>query len=203
MVIESDWSMASYWYQMIALSQKGTIELKGLNTESFQCDTAVKDIFKNFGVQTLITPESIKIKRKGKVVKKLVQDFANFPDLVPAIATTCVCMDIPFRFYGIETLRSKEPDRVVSLQTELAKLGAKLKVETEDNREVLVFDGKTKFRGLKTVEFDTHNDHRMALCLAPVCLKGLKVTIENPWVTNKSYTTYWDDLKKAGFEVTN
>lgn len=203
MVIESDWSMASYWYQMIALSHKGTIELKGLNTESFQCDTAIRDIFKDLGVETLITPDSIKIKRKGKVVKKLIQDFTNFPDLVPAVAVTCVCMDIPFRFSGIDTLRAKDPDRVVSLQTELSKLGAKLKVETVDNREVLVFDGKTKFRGLKSVEFDTHNDHRMALSLAPVCLKGLKVTIENPWVTNKSYTTYWDDLKKAGFEVTS
>jgi len=201
MVVESDWSMASYWYQMLALSQKGSIELKGLKAESFQCDTAVKDIFKKLGVETLLLQDSIKIKRKGKPLKKFQQDFTNSPDLIPAVVVTCVCMDIPFRITGLESLRAKEPDRVISLQTELSKVGAKITVELEDKREVLVFDGKTKFKGLKSVEFETYNDHRMALSLAPICLKGINVTIVNPWVTNKSYPAYWDDLKKMGFEV--
>ena len=203
LVIESDWSMASYWYQMIALSQKGTITLKGLNVESFQCDTIVKDIFKELGVETLIFPESIKLKRKGKATRKLNHDFSSYPDLVPAVVVTCVCMNTPFGISGIETLRQKEPDRVVSLQTELAKIGAEIKIETHDNKEVLTFNGKTKFKGLKQIDFNTHNDHRMALALAPVCLKGFELTIENPWVTNKSYTTFWDDLKKVGFEIEN
>jgi len=201
MVVESDWSMASYWYQMLALSQKGSIELKGLKAESFQCDTAVKDIFKKLGVETLLLQDSIKIKRKGKPLKKFQQDFTNSPDLIPAVVVTCVCLDIPFRITGLESLRAKEPDRVISLQTELSKVGAKITVELEDKREVLVFDGKTKFKGLKSVEFETYNDHRMALSLAPICLKGINVTIVNPWVTNKSYPAYWDDLKKMGFEV--
>jgi len=201
MVVESDWSMASYWYQMLALSQKGSIELKGLKAESFQCDTAVKDIFKKLGVETLLLQDSIKIKRKGKPLKKFQQDFTNSPDLIPAVVVTCVCLDIPFRITGLESLRAKEPDRVISLQTELYKVGAKITVELEDKREVLVFDGKTKFKGLKSVEFETYNDHRMALSLAPICLKGINVTIVNPWVTNKSYPAYWDDLKKMGFEV--
>lgn len=201
MVVESDWSMASYWYQMLALSQKGSIELKGLKAESFQCDTAVKDIFKKLGVETLLLQDSIKIKRKGKPLKKFQQDFTNSPDLIPAVVVTCVCLDIPFRITGLESLRAKEPDRVISIQTELSKVGAKITVELEDKREVLVFDGKTKFKGLKSVEFETYNDHRMALSLAPICLKGINVTIVNPWVTNKSYPAYWDDLKKMGFEV--
>lgn len=201
MVVESDWSMASYWYQMIAMSQKGTVELKGLKVESFQCDTAVKDIFKSLGVETQLLPDSIKIKRKGKPLKKLQQDFSNFPDLIPAVVVTCVSLEIPFRITGIESLRAKEPDRVISLKTELAKVGAKIAVELDDKRETLIFDGKTKFKGLKSVEFDTYNDHRMALSLAPICLKGISVIIVNPWVTNKSYPTYWDDLKKIGFEV--
>lgn len=201
LVIEADWSMASYWYQMIALSQKGTIALKGLNPESFQCDSAVKDIFKNFGVETQITPDAIKIKRKGKVVKKFEHDFTTYPDLTPAAVATCVCLNIPFRISGIESLRQKETDRVESIKQEMTKLGAVLKVENAGNKEILVYDGKTKLKGIKEVEFDTHDDHRMALSLAPVCLKGIKVTIENPWVTNKSYTTFWDDLKKVGFDV--
>lgn len=203
MIVESDWSMASYWYQMLALSQKGSIELKGLKAESFQCDTAVKDIFKKLGVETLLLQDSIKIKRKGKPLKRFQQDFTNFPDLIPAVVVTCVCLDIPFRISGLESLRAKDPDRVVSMQTELAKVGAKITVELDDKREVLVFDGKTKFKGLKSVEFETYNDHRMALSLAPICLKGINVSIVNPWVTNKSYPTYWDDLKKMGFEVTS
>lgn len=201
MVVESDWSMASYWYQMLALSQKGSIELKGLKAESFQCDTAVKDIFKKLGVETLLLQDSIKIKRKGKPLKKFQQDFTNSPDLIPAVVVTCVCLDVPFRITGLESLRAKEPDRVISLQTELSKVGAKITVELEDKREVLVFDGKTKFKGLKSVEFETYNDHRMALSLAPICLKGINVTIVNPWVTNKSYPAYWDDLRKVGFDV--
>jgi 3-phosphoshikimate 1-carboxyvinyltransferase len=201
LVIESDWSMASYWYEMVALAQKGTIEIKGLNYESFQCDSVVKDIFKELGVDTQMLAESIKIKRKGKVVKKLSHDFSNYPDLVPAVVATCVCMDIPFRITGIESLRLKESDRLVSLQTELKKVGANLIIDKHDNKETLTFDGKTKFKGIKQLDFNTHNDHRMALALTPICLKGIPITIENPWITNKSYTTFWDDLKKVGFEV--
>ena len=110
-------------------------------------------------------------------------------------------MGIPFEISGIVKLRQNEPDRVVSIQAELAKLGAKIKVDYKDNKEILIFDGKSKLKGLKVVDFDTHNDHRMAFSLSPVCLKGIQVNIENPWVTNKSYTTFWDDLKKVGFEV--
>ena len=152
LVIESDWSMASYWYEMVALAQKGTIEIKGLNYESFQCDSVVKDIFKELGVDTQMSAESIKIKRKGKVVKKLSHDFSNYPDLVPAVVATCVCMDIPFRLTGIESLRLKEPDRLVTLQTELKKVGANLVVEKQENKEILIFDGKTKFKGIKQLE---------------------------------------------------
>lgn len=201
LIIEADWSMASYWYQAIALSKKGTVALQGLNPESFQSDYAIKDIFKSFGVDTQITLDSINIKRKGKVVKKFVHDFANYPDLIPAVVVTCACLNIPFQITGIDALRQVEPDRIVSLQTELSRIGAKMATELVNGKEVLTFDGKTKFKGLKQVEFDTHDDHRMALCLTPICLKGVTVFINNPWVTNKSYTTFWDDLKKLGFEV--
>jgi 3-phosphoshikimate 1-carboxyvinyltransferase len=186
---------------MIAISQKGTLEIMGLNSESFQCDSIVKDIFRNLGVDTQILAESIRIKRKGKVVKKLIHDFSNYPDLIPAVVTTCVCMEIPFKIGGIDSLRHKESDRIMSLQAELAKIGANLTIENQDGKETLTFDGRIKLKGLKQLDFDTHNDHRMALALTPICLKGIPITIENPWVTNKSYTTFWDDLKKVGFEV--
>ncbi|MGE0078773.1 MAG: 3-phosphoshikimate 1-carboxyvinyltransferase [Bacteroidales bacterium] len=201
LVIESDWSMASYWYQMVALAQKGSITLEGLNPESFQCDSVTKDIFKQFGVETQINPDSIKIKRKGKTVKKFTHNFANHPDLIPACVVTCACLNIPFLIEGIESLHQKDSDRIESIKAELAKIGASIKLEVIENKERLSFDGKTKFKGLKEVTFDTHNDHRMPLSLAPICLKGINVTIENPWVTNKSYTTFWDDLKKVGFEI--
>lgn len=202
LTIESDWSMASYWYQAVALSQKGSIVLKGLNPASLQCETAVKDIYKHFGAATSITSEDdVVIKRKGKAIQDFNHNFSNYPDLLPSIAVTCVCLGIPFNIGGIENLRHKDPDRIQSLQAELAKVGAVINVETQDNKEALVFNGKSKINGLKEVEFDTHNDHRMALSLAPVCLMGIKVTVDNPWVTNKSYTTYWDDLKKVGVNI--
>jgi 3-phosphoshikimate 1-carboxyvinyltransferase len=201
MTVEPDWVSASYWYQMAALASKAEFAINGLNPESIQSDAIIKEIFEPLGVKTINTPNGIVIKKTKRKIKSFEYDFSNNPDLVPTLVATCVGLKIPFRFYGIEILRQKDTDRVMALQTQMIKLGAKIKVEKKGESETLTFDGKAKISLRKPITFSTFGDHRIAMSLAPLSIIGLKLNIEDPRVVSKSYPCYWDDYKKNGFQI--
>ena len=204
-VIENDWSGASYWYEMVALSQdrEATVRLSGLMDGSKQGDSVVKYIFSLLGVKTSFESrdgESLQVvtlKRSGRCVPKLEYDFVNSPDLAQTVVVACCAKGVPFHFRGLSTLKIKETDRIEALKKELLKLGYVLK---DINGSELVWDG-TRCEPLKHAVIDTYEDHRMALSFAPLGL--LKpIAINNPQVVTKSYPHFWDDLKMAGFEIT-
>ena len=204
-VIENDWSGASYWYEMMALSQdrEATVRLSGLMDGSKQGDSVVKYIFSLLGVKTSFESrdgESLQVvtlKRSGRCVPKLEYDFVNSPDLAQTVVVACCAKGVPFHFRGLSTLKIKETDRIEALKKELLKLGYVLK---DINGSELVWDG-TRCEPLKHAVIDTYEDHRMALSFAPLGL--LKpIAINNPQVVTKSYPHFWDDLKMAGFEIT-
>ena len=130
------------------------------------------------------------------MLPRLDYDFISSPDLAQTIVVTCVMRDIPFRFTGLASLRIKETDRIEALKTELRKLGFVL---TDDGDDILCWDGQRCEPNMSA--FDTYEDHRMALSLAPVSLMAGNVTINNPEVVSKSYPHFWDDLRKAGFTI--
>lgn len=200
--IEADWSLASYWYEAVALADKGEIAIKGLKPESFQCDTAVKDLFTRLGVTTIIAENAIILKRKGRVTKQFEHNFKQHPDLAPAAMFTCLALGIPFTISGIDYFHTKDPDRLNAIKAEFQKLGATINVHLENDVEVLRFDGKSKLKSLKVIECDSQNDHRVAMSLAPYAILGKKVIMNNARITSKSYPTFWDEIKKLGFEVT-
>jgi 3-phosphoshikimate 1-carboxyvinyltransferase len=199
--IEADWSLASYWYEAVALADKGEVTIKGLKPESFQCNTAVKDLFTKLGVSTLVAEDAIILKHKGKVTKRFIHNFRQHPDLAPAIMFTCLALGIPFSISGIEYFHTKDPDRLEAIKAEFQKLGANINVRMENEVEVLDFDGKSKLKSLKTIECDSQNDHRVAMSLAPYAVLGKKVIMDNARITSKSYPTFWDEIKKLGFDV--
>ena len=194
--IESDWSAASYWYQIAALSQEATVTLPGLFENSYQGDSKVADIFRNLGIETIFGNKAVTLKKTGTCVKRLDYDFINQPDLAQTFVVTCALMNIPFRFSGLQSLKIKETDRMAALICEMKKLGYVLQ---ECDGSVLSWEGERCERSNEAI--DTYEDHRMAMAFAPAALVLPNLCINNPQVVSKSYPHYWEDLHKAGFII--
>lgn len=200
--VESDWSAASYWYQMVALSgirNKGTdvVELLRLFPRSYQGDSRGAEVFAKLGVCTEHTGRGVRISRKSAPVARLDEDMVDIPDLAQTFVVTCCLLEIPFRFTGLQSLKIKETDRINALIAELRKLGYVVRSEHDS---VLYWEGEYCPPQADAV-ISTYEDHRMAMAFAPACLVLPQVAIAEPGVVSKSYPAYWDDLKKAGFLV--
>ena len=195
--VESDWSAASYWYQMCALSQKSEIKLLGLHKNSYQGDAKVAEIFSSLGVHTKFQKGEVILTKNNELTNKLVYNFTDQPDLAQTVVVTCCFLQIPFRFSGLQSLKIKETNRVEALQNECKKLGFILEEPAEG---ILEWNGKRCEADPDPV-IKTYEDHRMAMAFAPVCLKMGHIRIENPMVVTKSYPGYWGDLQAAGIVV--
>ena len=209
--IESDWSAASYWYEMVALSPDAgaQVELVGLHHDSIQGDSKVWQLMSELGVATEYYEEPdgteiIRLRKTGNLTCHFCHDFSHQPDLAQTFAVTCAMLDVPFRLVGLQSLRIKETDRIAALVEELGKI-----VCLEGNDSELLWEGFYNIDDLELLPFeeftfDTYDDHRMAMALAPVCLRtGGEIVINNPEVVSKSYPHYWEDLEKVGFSICN
>jgi len=195
--IESDWSAASYWYQLCALSQKSEIKLLGLYKDSYQGDAKVAEIFSSLGVRTKFQKGEVILTKSNELTNKLAYNFTDQPDLAQTVVVTCCFLQIPFRFSGLQSLKIKETNRVEALQNECKKLGFILEEPAEG---ILEWNGKRCEANPNPV-IKTYEDHRMAMAFAPACLKIGQIQIENPMVVTKSYPNYWEDLQSAGFSL--
>jgi 3-phosphoshikimate 1-carboxyvinyltransferase len=193
--VESDWSGASYWYSIVALStfEDTRVELLGLKENSLQGDSAIVDIMTQLGVKSTFTADGVLL-TKIPAQKTLDWDFTNCPDLAQTVAVTCVAKGIEATFTGIESLKIKETDRILALQNELKKFGGSL-TEVITNTAYKVSGSGFEF-GSNDITIATYDDHRMAMAFAPLAMLT-DVTIEEPHVVVKSYPSFWDDLKKV------
>lgn len=196
--VESDWSAASYWYEIAALSEDACIELPGLFEKSFQGDSKVAELFEQLGVKTEYADKHITLSKSRNITERLEYDFVNQPDLAQTFVVTCCMLEIPFRFSGLQSLKIKETDRMSALITEMKKLGYIL---LEEEGSTLTWRGNRCRKTEKPV-IDTYEDHRMAMAFAPASLKLKELRINNPEVVSKSYPDYWGDLSAAGFQIT-
>ena len=203
--IENDWSGASYWYEIMALTQdkEAKIRLSGLMDGSKQGDSVTRYIFSLLGVKNKFEtkkvgiPQTVTVAKNGRCVSKLEYDFVNSPDLAQTFVVTCAAKGIPFHFTGLSTLKIKETDRIKALKKEMRKLGFVLK---DVNDSELIWDGERCEPDFEQ-GIDTYEDHRMALSIAPFACIHPELIINNPQVVTKSYPHFWDDLKKAGFTI--
>lgn len=194
--VESDWSAASYWYQIVALSKEATVTLPGLFSHSYQGDSQVARLFESLGVSTEYKDKQVALRKSGKPVEQMEYNFINQPDLAQTFVVTCALQNIPFRFSGLQTLKIKETDRMAALIEEMGKLGFVLH---ESEGSVLSWNGERCERSTEAI--DTYEDHRMAMAFAPACLVLPDININNPQVVSKSYPRYWDNLRQAGFTI--
>ncbi|HXH99603.1 MAG TPA: 3-phosphoshikimate 1-carboxyvinyltransferase [Sphingobacteriaceae bacterium] len=194
--VEPDWSAASYWYAIAALAPEAELFLPGLNAYSLQGDSQIAEIMANFGVTSQFKNGGVLITKEAKDVTRKIFDFKECPDLAQTVIVVCAALGHDATFTGLETLKIKETDRVKALQNELEKIGVKL---IEKN-----FTYKLDCSGLNfpnELVVETYEDHRMAMAFAPLALVINKVQIEDQKVVEKSYPHFWEDLKKAGFEI--
>lgn len=195
LTVESDWSSASYYFSIAALSDVGTeISLTSYKENSLQGDSALIEIYKHFGVASVFNENTLTLKKEASNLKSLTLDLKNAPDIAQTIAVTCFALGIPCDLTGLHTLKIKETDRLVALKTELEKLGAQVEITDKS----LHLSASNSINEL--VFIGTYHDHRMAMAFAPLALKT-PIIIEDAMVVSKSYPTFWDDLESIGFEI--
>lgn len=195
--VESDWSAASYWYQMQALIPQSEIFLKGLLSDSVQGDSRVAEYFGKLGVSTYYTKDGVRLSTTLSNSDILELDLVDQPDLAQTIVVTACLMGRKFIIKGLSTLKIKETDRIEALRTQLFKLGYEIEVGADYS---LSWDG-IKRDSAKTVVIDTFDDHRMAMAFAPAAILYHGIEINDPQVVSKSYPDYWKHLKSAGFSI--
>lgn len=194
--VESDWSSASYFYSIVALSPIGTqIDLSAYKPNSLQGDAVLKNIYKELGVESSFNETTLSLKKLAEPQsKQLTLDLANAPDIAQTIAVTCLGLEIGCNLTGLHTLKIKETDRLVALQNEIKKLGTS--IEITDNSLHLKSPNKLN----SSIHIATYNDHRMAMAFAPLGLKT-QLFIDDADVVSKSYPDFWSDLSALGFEL--
>jgi 3-phosphoshikimate 1-carboxyvinyltransferase len=196
--VESDWSGASYWYEIVALSCGSKIELLGLHSNSYQGDAGLVEPFNNLGVRTEFNPSGVILTNTSQIVKSLTLNLVDMPDVAQTLIATCIGLGIPFHFSGLKSLKIKETDRLLALRTELLKFGYVL---TEHIDCSLSWDD-SRCTPDSLPEVKTYEDHRMAMSFTPLSLKQVGgIRIMDAGVVTKSYPTFWADLRKAGFGI--
>lgn len=197
-VVESDWSSASYFYSIVALADLDSeIKLSAYKHESLQGDSCLADIYSHFGVKTTYGKDFIILKKEANTNREtLVRNLKDAPDIAQTIAVTCFAEGIACQLSGLHTLKIKETDRLVALHDELTKLGAKVSI-TEETLEVA-----TALKINSNIAIDTYNDHRMAMAFAPLALK-VPIKINDAEVVTKSYQKFWKDMEQLGINSTH
>ena len=196
LVVESDWSSASYYYSIIAMAAIGSeITLSAYKQNSLQGDSVLAELYTRFGVQTTFEEHTIRLIKTNEPVTNTVEfDLANAPDIAQTIAVTTFGLGMGCLLTGLHTLKIKETDRLEALHTELSKFGADIAVTDKS----LTIKPSQSFK--KDVAVDTYNDHRMAMAFAPLAMKTA-LYINDAEVVSKSYPDFWEDLKGLQFTI--
>lgn len=195
--VEPDWSAASYWYEIAAMTA-GWITLPGLPDKSLQGDRKIADIFEKLGIITEWEDSAAQLNPSPEVYNRLEMDLSGNPDMAQTLVVTCCLLGVPFVLSGLESLRIKETDRTAALAAEMAKLSFVLDISRPG---VIAWEPDQRRPVSKVPPIETYGDHRMAMAFAPVAYFIPGLVIKNAEVVTKSYPEYWDHLRLAGFTV--
>lgn len=196
MTAESDWSAASYYFSIAALNKNCELRIEGLMENSLQGDSILTALYKKFGVESKYEDEKWILKNTGTAIDSFEFDFSDCPDIAQTVAITAAALGVEVVFTGVESLKIKETDRTQALRDELKKFG----VDFFEREGKWILKGKTQ--AVEPVSIRTYEDHRMAMCFAPLSLKH-DLIIEEPDVVRKSYPSFWEDLTSIGFSISS
>ncbi|MBT3282069.1 MAG: 3-phosphoshikimate 1-carboxyvinyltransferase [Cryomorphaceae bacterium] len=195
-IVESDWSSASYFFSLVALSDYSEITLSTFLNKSIQGDSRIVEIYKQFGVETSFSNNKIYLKKNNvELPDNISINLEDNPDLAQTIIITCLGLGVDCNLQGLNTLKIKETDRLLALKKEIEKFDVD-KIDVTDQSIILKNNSAIK----SGVSIDTYNDHRMAMSFAPLSLIN-PIIINNPQVVTKSYSNFWNDLESLGFNI--
>lgn len=196
LVVESDWSSASYFYSIAAMSEVGTkIQLSSYKESSLQGDSVLSKIYKDFGVETTFSNNQIILSKTGNCnLETVAYELSNAPDIAQTISVTCLGLGMGCHLTGLHTLPIKETDRLAAMKAELEKFGATVDIDTES----LTVQPCPTINS--DVAVDTYNDHRMAMAFGPLGI-CIPLKINDAGVVSKSYPDFWNDLETLGFSI--
>lgn len=195
--VEPDWSAASYWYEIAALSEDAEIILPKLNHSVLQGDAIVSSLFAELGVDTIFQDNAVILKKNSYVTDLFEFDFSDCPDLAQTVAVTCAALKIKAHLKGLQNLDIKETERLKMLALELNKIG--VNAEILNDSELIIYPSEINIPDNHIIQ--TYSDHRMAMAFAPLAILCKKINIAEPEVVKKSYPTFWKDLQSAGFTI--
>ena len=195
--VEADWSAASYYYAMAAMSDEVDLKLYGLHKMSMQGDAVITKIMQEFGVMTTYIENGVHLYKNGNNGTRFMYDFLDCPDIAQTLLACCAGLNMSASISGISNLQIKETNRIQAMSQELAKLNYDFKKENEE----WVLNSDSSMPLPNDLAFDTYQDHRMAMALTPLAITYKNVIINDPGVVSKSYPSFWDDIKSLGFQI--
>lgn len=196
--VESDWSSASYFYAHFLLNKKiNSLKLYGLSEKSLQGDSVISQIMQLFGIQTIYNEDHVQLFRIDNYIlpRHFEFDLTNYPDLAPTLAVVLAVLEIPSVLIGIQTLKYKESDRAIVLMNELNKLDSGIAIIDD---QFILQGNVLKYEANKELQFETYDDHRMAMAFSLLCYRVKNLRIQNTGVVSKSCPNFWNELKKIG-----
>lgn len=193
--VESDWSALAFILQAMSIAKSAQVSISGLSKDSWQGDSYVLNLFEKFGLQYEFKDEKLYLKKLNRGLNGDYNvNLIDTSDLAQAYCCTLSALSKSAKIKGLNNLKLKESHRLKALHMELNKIG-------QNNRYSKgTIQLESSVLHTPTESFDSHNDHRMAMCLAPFALL-FDIKIKNIEVVNKSYPSYWEDLKKMGFTI--
>ena len=195
-IVESDWSSASYFYSLVALSDSSDITLSSFFNNSIQGDSRILDIYEQFGVETKFLNDKIYLKKNNIDLPDSISiNLRDNPDLAQTIVVTCLGLGVNCKLEGLHTLKLKETDRLLALKREIEKF--EVDCVTISNQSITLKNNSKLKSG---VSINTYDDHRMAMSFAPLSMIN-PIIIINPEVVSKSYLNFWNDLESLGFKI--
>ena len=190
--VENDWSAASFWYSFLALSKNGEIQIPNLYANSFQGDSFLSVIYSKLGIKTEFNEESIILSKTESIAKELELDLSNNPDLALPIIVTCCGLGIKAHLMGLESLKVKESNRLECIKKELEKFNV---ISSINDYSIKIKENQKIVQPTSIIK--CHNDHRIAMSIAPLCMKVDSIKFDNKEVVNKSYPKFWEDFDRA------
>ena len=195
-IVESDWSSASYFFSLVALSDNSDLTLSSFFNKSIQGDSRIVEIYKQFGVETNYHNNKIHLKKNNIDLPDSISiNLRDNPDLAQTIIVTCLGLGVDCKLEGLQTLKVKETDRLLALKREIEKFEVDT-IAVSDQSITLKNNSKLK----SGVSINTYDDHRMAMSFAPLSIIN-PIFINNPEVVSKSYLNFWNDLESIGFKI--
>jgi 3-phosphoshikimate 1-carboxyvinyltransferase len=213
--IESDWSSASYFLALGAMSEGGVL-IQNLNLASLQGDRVIIEILREMGARVRIS--GINTVVDYDKLKGIHADLSDCIDLLPTLAVLAAVAKGKTELIGIQRARIKESNRVAAIREGLTKIGVTViedenrltiigkdsfAVVTEDDYEDTDEEESKKEDPLEKgpIDIDSRNDHRIAMAFGVLGAALGNIVIDGAECVAKTFPSFWDELKGLGGEV--